>query len=80
MNSAQQTTKRITITDPGTVVEFILTGQQLTVKNSGGCLVAAKFAGKLDSATVTEQQVRDIWENGFDGDIDEVSVEIWDRP
>lgn len=79
MNSAQQT-KRITITDPGTVVEFVLTGTQITVTNGGGCPVADIFGAKLDSATVTEDQVLDIWSDGFDGDIDEVSVEIYDRP
>lgn len=73
-------TKRITIVDPGTVVEFVLTGNQITVLNGGGCPVADIFAGKLDSSSVTARQVIDVWSAGYDGAVDEVEVEIWDRP
>ena len=61
----------VTITDCGTTVQFALTGDTITVIESGGCPVEEIFQGKLDSRktqTMDDDFIRSLWISGYDGD------------
>lgn len=68
--------KTIRIWDDTAHTEIELDGADITVIDSGGCPVESILGGKLDSATVTTDQVRAIWGEGYDGDTDAIRVEI----